>query len=207
MGPRSRAFQPPAHQSSSTAAWGFPCSGLYIPAAGLIYQPGEGTIDAPIAKMASYLAAYQLSRRGYPMRSRSIDALWMSSAFCAALALAAIVMIALGGEQRGIHTALASTARLMFLLFWPAYCGAALVALLGPRFQQLTQHSREFGLAFSSALLVHLGLVGLLCLIGDAPGAPTFIFFGIGATLAYLLALFSFPRAHHLIGPQKTGGS
>jgi hypothetical protein len=137
------------------------------------------------------------------MRSRSVDALWMSSAFCAALALAAIVIIALGGEQRGIHTALASTARLMFLLFWPAYCGAALVALLGPRFQQLKQHSREFGLAFSSALLVHLGLVGLLCLIGDAPGAPIFIFFGIGAALAYLLALFSFPRAHHLIGPKN----
>jgi hypothetical protein len=67
----------------------------------------------------------------------------------------------------------------------------------------LKQHAREFGLAFSSALFVHLGLVGLLCIIGDAPGARTFIFFGIGAALAFLLALFSFPRAHYLIGPKN----
>ena len=102
------------------------------------------------------------------MRSRSIDALWMFSAVCAALTLAASVTIALGAKQSGIDAALAATARLMFLLFWPAYSGGALVALFGAVFQPLKQHAREFGLAFASALLVHLGLVAVLCLIGRA---------------------------------------
>jgi hypothetical protein len=59
---------------------------------------------------------------------------------------------------------------------------------------------REFGLAFSSALLVHLGLVGLLSLIGAAPAVGVFIFFGIAAAWAYLLALFSIPRLHQALG-------
>lgn len=134
--------------------------------------------------------------------SRLMDALWTSSAFCAALALAAIVIIALGVDQRGIHAALDATARLMFLLFWPAYCGGALLTLWGPSFRPLKENARELGLAFSSALLAHLSLVGLLCLIGDAPDASTFIFFGVAAALASLLALFSFPRARLLISPK-----
>jgi hypothetical protein len=126
----------------------------------------------------------------------------MSSAICATLAIAAAVMMALGGGPTGIHAALAATARLMFLLFWAAYCGGALVTLFGIRLQPLKAHARELGLAFSSALFVHLSLVGMLCWIGDAPGAETFIFFGIGAAFAYLLALFSFRRTRLLLGPQ-----
>ena len=137
------------------------------------------------------------------MRSRSIDALWMFSAVCAALTLAASVTIALGAKQSGIDAALAATARLMFLLFWPAYSGGALVALFGAVFQPLKQHAREFGLAFASALLVHLGLVAVLCLIGAAPDAATFIFFGIGAAWAYVLALFSIPRLRLALGPRN----
>ena len=137
------------------------------------------------------------------MRSRSIDALWIFSAVCAALTLAASVTIALGAKQRGIDAALAATARLMFLLFWPAYSGGALVALFGAAFQPLKQHAREFGLAFASALLVHLGLVAVLCLIGAAPDAATFIFFGIGAAWAYVLALFSIPRLRLALGPRN----
>jgi hypothetical protein len=137
------------------------------------------------------------------VRSRSIDALWIFSAVCAALTLAASVTIALGAKQRGIDAALAATARLMFLLFWPAYSGGALVALFGAVFQPLKQHAREFGLAFASALLVHLGLVAVLCLIGAAPDAATFVFFGIGAAWAYLLALFSIPRLRLALGPRN----
>jgi hypothetical protein len=137
------------------------------------------------------------------VRSRSIDALWMFSAVCAALTLAASVTIALGAKQSGIDAALAATARLMFLLFWPAYSGGALVALFGAVFQPLKQHAREFGLAFASALLVHLGLVAVLCLIGAAPDAATFIFFGIGAAWAYVLALFSIPRLRLALGARN----
>jgi hypothetical protein len=137
------------------------------------------------------------------VRSRSIDALWMFSAVCAALTLAASVTIGLGAKQSGIDAALAATARLMFLLFWPAYSGGALVALFGAVFQPLKQHAREFGLAFASALLVHLGLVAVLCLIGAAPDAATFVFFGIGAAWAYVLALFSIPRLRLALGPRN----
>jgi hypothetical protein len=135
------------------------------------------------------------------MKSRSIEALWMFSAFCAAFFLAASVLAVLGSRERGVHAALAATARLAFLLFWPAYSGGALVSLFGAAFLPLRQHARLLGLAFASALFVHLGLVGLLCLIGSSPPVATFIFFGVGAVWAYLLALFSISRLHRALGP------
>lgn len=137
------------------------------------------------------------------MRPRSVDAVWMSLASLAALVLAVFVIAALGAEQRGVEGALAATARLMFLLFWPAYCGGALVALFGSAFLPLKHHAREFGLAFASALFVHLSLVAMLCLIGAAPGPLTFMFFGVGVVWAYLLALFSVPRLHELLGAKN----
>jgi hypothetical protein len=137
------------------------------------------------------------------MKLRSIEAMWMGSAFCAAAALATAVIAILGMEQRGIHAALAATARLAFLLFWPAYSGGALVSLFGTAFQPFKRHAREFGLAFVSALLVHLSLVAWLCLIGAAPGASTFVVFGIAAAWAYFLALFSIPSLHEALGPRR----
>jgi hypothetical protein len=131
---------------------------------------------------------------------RSIDAAWIGAAFCAALVLAVSLLVALGIDNKGVHAALAATARFQFLLFWVAYSASALTSLFGPVFQPLKQHAREFGLAFSSALLVHLGLVVLLCLVGTAPPLATFIFFGIAAALAYLLALLSIPRLHRALG-------
>jgi hypothetical protein len=133
------------------------------------------------------------------MKHRSIDALFICSAFAAALILAVGSLISIGFEVRGVDAALAATARLHFLLFWIAYSGGALVYLFGPTFQPLKRYVREFGLAFASALLVHLGLVGLLCVIGAAPARFTFIFFGVAAAFAYLLALFSIPRLHQLL--------
>jgi hypothetical protein len=134
------------------------------------------------------------------VRSRSNDAVWLGSAFCAALALAVSVVVIRGAP--GIGLALQATARLSFLLFWPAYSASALAALFGPAFQPLKQHARELGLAFSAALLVHLGLVGLLCWFFQAPPVGTFIFFGGAAVCAYLLALFSIPRLHQALGPK-----
>jgi hypothetical protein len=96
--------------------------------------------------------------------------------------------------------ALRSTARLAFLLFWPAYAGSALASLLGPAFEKLRQLAREFGLAFTAVMLVHLGLIAWLCRIGAAPGIATFIFFGIGMAWVYLIALFSIGRLQQALG-------
>ena len=133
------------------------------------------------------------------MRNRS-TALWMVGAFCAAMALAAAVLAALGAGERGTHVALQATARLSFVLFWPAYCAAALAQLFGPSFQPLQRRVREFGLAFAAAHLVHLGLVGWLTHIGDAPPRGTFVFFGIATLCTYSLALFSVGRLRRALG-------
>jgi hypothetical protein len=85
------------------------------------------------------------------MSSRPTAAVWIGSAFCAALALTGLVLAALGPGERGTHVALQATARLSFLLFWPAYAGGALTALFGTTFQPLKQRAREFGLACFSA--------------------------------------------------------
>jgi hypothetical protein len=133
------------------------------------------------------------------MRNRS-TALWMAGAFCAAMALAAAVLAAFGAGERGTHVALQATARLSFVLFWPAYSAAALAALFGPSFQPLQRRVREFGLAFAAAHLVHLGLVAWLSYIGNAPPLGSFIFFGIAALCTYLLALFSVARLQRALG-------
>jgi hypothetical protein len=133
------------------------------------------------------------------MRNRS-TALWMVGAFCAAMALAAAVLAALGAGERGTHVALQATARLSFVLFWPAYCAAALAQLFGPSFQPLQRRVREFGLAFAAAHLVHLGLVAWLTYIGHAPPRGTFIFFGIATVCTYSLALFSVSRLQRALG-------
>jgi hypothetical protein len=136
-------------------------------------------------------------------RARSwSDATWMGAAFCCAFALAVVVLAAFGVVESGVRTALAMTARFAFLLFWPAYTGGALAALFGARFLGLKRHARLFGLAFVSALAVHLGLVALLCSLGAPPGRFTFIFFGGAAVSAYLLALFSIPALHKALDPR-----
>jgi hypothetical protein len=124
---------------------------------------------------------------------------------CAALALTGLVFAALGPGERGTHVALQVTARLSFLLFWPAYAGGALTALFGPTFQPLKRSARVFGLAFASAHLVHLGLVGWLSYIGAAPSRGTFVFFGVAALWTYLLALFSIGRLQQTLGPKGWG--
>jgi hypothetical protein len=132
--------------------------------------------------------------------NRPIAALWIGSAFCAALGLAGLALVALGSGERGTDVALQVTGRLSFLLFWPAYAGSAMTALFGPAFAPLKQRAREFGLAFASAHLVHIALVVWLTHIGAAPPLATFVFFGIAVLWIYLLALFSITRLQQALG-------
>jgi hypothetical protein len=127
----------------------------------------------------------------------------MGAAFAAAAAVAALALAAFGAGERGTDIALQATARVSFLLFWPAYAGGALATLFGPRFQPLARHARDFGLAFAAAHLVHVGLVAWLCWIGAAPAAGVFRFFGIALAWLYVIALFSIPRLQAAIG--RTG--
>jgi hypothetical protein len=136
------------------------------------------------------------------MRSRPPVVLWMGSAFCAALVLAVIVLAFFGAGERGTTAGLEATGRLSFLLFWPAYSGSALTALFGATFEPLKRRARNFGLAFAAAHLVHIGLVGWLCWIGAAPGAGTFIVFGIALIFTYMLALFSIGNLQRALGPR-----
>ena len=128
--------------------------------------------------------------------------IWIIASFCAAFFLAACVLGIAGTGKKGIDAALAATGRLSFLLFWPAYTGSALVTLFGPSFQPIRRNGREFGLAFASAHLVHLGLVGWLCAIGAAPGAGVFVLFGVAAFSLYLLAALSVPAVVVKLAPR-----
>ena len=133
------------------------------------------------------------------MRSKRTTVWWMGSAFCAAACLAAIVLVVFGPNKHGTEIALQVTARFSFLLFWAAYTGSAMATLFGPNFQALKRHGREFGLAFASAHLVHVGLIAWLCWIGAAPGTGVFVFFGVALVFTYLLALFSIRRLQQML--------
>ena len=137
------------------------------------------------------------------MRSRTNDALWMGSGFGAALLAAVLILFFRGAGERGIVLALGVTARIAFVLFWPAYSAGALVSLFGRAFQPFKKRAREFGLAFISALTVHLSLVGLLCVRATPPAAGVFLFFGGAAVFAYLLAIFSFDPFRQALGAER----
>ena len=124
----------------------------------------------------------------------------MGLAFGAASVLAALALAVLGADQKGIDVALQATARLSFLFFWPAYAGAALAALFGRVFQPVKRCGRELGLAFASALCVHLGLVAWRCHIGATPATSTFIVFGAAVVATYGLALLSIKPLQQAVG-------
>ncbi len=120
---------------------------------------------------------------------RHSTAIWMTFAFFVS-AGAAITAVAMS-RHRDITAALAVTARIAFLFFWPAYVGGALVCLFGDVFLPLTAYARNFGLAFAAAIFVHLGFVVRLCVVGSAPPVKTFVIFGTAALFACLLSLLS----------------
>jgi hypothetical protein len=130
-------------------------------------------------------------------------AVWAGAAFGMALAMTLLILIAKGTGETQIHLALRATARWSFLLFWLAYAGSALARLFGPRFRALADHGREFGLAFASAHLVHVGLLVWLYQIAVRPplSEAAFIFFGVGLFWVYLLALLSIRRLSGLLNP------
>jgi hypothetical protein len=126
----------------------------------------------------------------------------MCGAFCVALVLTVVVLAAMGTGDRGTSIALQLTGRLSLLLFWPAYAGAATAALFGPRFSILAQHGRNFGLAYASAQLVHVGLVAHIVLMSGPLTLDSIMpFFAIGIVWTYLLALFSMERVSKLFTP------
>jgi hypothetical protein len=126
---------------------------------------------------------------------------WMAAAFLVALAVAMVVLATFGVGERGITIALRLTARWSFVLFWFAYVGSAMAKLFGPRFASLALHSRDFGLCFASAQVVHVGLV--LWLIYATPGfSGAMAFFWIGILCTYLLALLSLPQLRDALGPR-----
>ena len=126
---------------------------------------------------------------------------WMAAAFAIAAILAAVTLGVLGAGDRGTAIALRLTARWSFLLFWLAYAGGAAGKLLGTDFYGVARHGREFGLAFASSLLVHVGLIVWLYYIAAEPGGAM-AFFWVGILGAYLLALFSVPAVRDAINPR-----
>jgi hypothetical protein len=126
--------------------------------------------------------------------------LWMVAAFVAAFIAAAGAILTVGPSERGIDDALLLTARVSFVLFWPAYAGGAAARLFGSPFDVLKRQGRNFGLAFASAHVVHLCLVAWLCYIGAAPPIASFVVFGIAVVWTYLLAIASVRDLHQAIG-------
>jgi hypothetical protein len=144
-------------------------------------------------------AAHARDRLSSLTEVRNNTAIWVAVAFCgsAGAAIAAVAM----SRHRDISAALAMSARVAFLFFWPAYVGGALVCLFGDVFLPLKAHARDFGLAFAAAILVHLGLVVRLCVVGPAPSAGTFVIFGTAALFACLLTLLSIDRVRQMVPP------
>ena len=135
---------------------------------------------------------------------RSVSVLWwMAAAFLVCLLLAAAVLAVFGAGERGTVLALRLTARWCFLLFWFAYAGGPLAKLWNLNlFAELARHGREFGLAFASALAVHVALILWHYHIATPPDGAM-LFFWVGVFCAYLLALFSLPGVRDALGPAR----
>lgn len=138
------------------------------------------------------------------MTTKSNLGIWMGSAVAIAAIIAAAVLFFHGADEKGVRLALDSTARWSFLLFWLAYCGSAIAALLGPPYTILGGHGREFGLAFASAHLVHVGLIIWLGeILGRIPlRGGLLIFFLVALFWTYLLAVLSFGNPSKAFGPR-----
>jgi hypothetical protein len=127
-------------------------------------------------------------------RRRDPAWVWMIGAFGGALALAVAVLADYGTGPVGIGQAVRYTARWSFLFFWLSYVGGAMAILFGPAFAGLARRARALGLAFATALQVHIGLVVWLGVaIGQIPlQGGVLLFFLVALSCTYLLALLSF---------------
>jgi len=119
---------------------------------------------------------------------------WMIGALGGALALAGAVLADYGTGPVGIGQAVRYTARWSFLFFWLSYVGSAMAILFGSAFAGLARRARALGLAFATALQVHIGLVVWLGVaIGQIPlQGGVLLFFLVALFFTDLLALVSF---------------
>ncbi|WP_428485066.1 hypothetical protein [Rhodopila sp.] len=138
------------------------------------------------------------------MQRKPVAGLYMGMAFAVGFAVAAAVLGVRGTDAESTRMALRLTARWSFLPFWLAYAGRAMAKLFGPAFALLARRGRELGLAFASALLVHVGLlVWLYWVTQRLPlGGTLFVFFAIGLFWTYLLMALSFGRLSAALGPR-----
>ncbi len=120
--------------------------------------------------------------------------LWVIGAFGGAVALAVAVLAGYGTGPAGLTLAVRITARWSFLFFWLSYTGGAMAALFGPALSGLARRARALGLAFATALQVHIGLVIWLgVVIGQIPlQGGVLWFFLVALFCTYLLVLLSF---------------
>jgi hypothetical protein len=126
----------------------------------------------------------------------------MAAAFLVGLVIVLAVRAGAGPGER-VVMGLRATARWSFLLFWLASTGGALTTLFGSRFQALARRARDFGLAFASAHLVHLGVVAWVYYSSpDPPVRSTLVFFGIAAIWTYVLAILSIKRLSVRLNPR-----
>jgi len=128
---------------------------------------------------------------------------WMIGALGGGLALAAAVLAGYGTGPDGIGQAVRYTARWSFLFFWLSYTGGAMAILFGPAFAGLARQTRALGLAFATALQVHIGLVVWLgVVIGQIPLQGGLLwFFLVALFFTYLLVLRSFGIGMRNLGP------
>src|SRR5882757_8088607 len=140
-------------------------------------------------------------RVGCPAMNRLTTREWMAASFLVGLVIVLLARVGAGPGER-LAMALRATARWSFLLFWLASTGGALTTLFGSRFQALAHRARDFGLAFASAHLVHLGVVAWVYYASpDPPRRSTLIFFGIAAIWTYVLAILSIKRLSARLNP------
>jgi hypothetical protein len=127
---------------------------------------------------------------------------WMTGAFGGALALAVAVLAGYGTGPDGLTLAVRVTARWAFVFFWLSYTGGAMAILFRPAFAGLARQARALGLAFATALLVHIGLVVWLgVIIGRLPLQGGLLwFFLVALFFSCLLALLSFGNGMRKLG-------
>jgi hypothetical protein len=127
---------------------------------------------------------------------------WMIGAFGGGLALAGAVLAGYGTGPDGLRLGVFVTARWSFLFFWLSYAGGAMAILFGPAFAGLARQARALGLAFATAIQVHIGLVVWLgVVIGQIPLQGELLwFFLVALSFTYLLALVSFGIGMRYLG-------
>ena len=136
------------------------------------------------------------------IRGRDPAWAWVVAAFAGALALAVAILAADGTGPEGLRVEVRTTARWSFLYFWLSYAGGATAILFGPAFAGLARVARPAGLAFATALQVHIGLVVWLGIVtGRVPLEGGLLwFFLVGLSFADLLVLLSFGIGIHRLG-------